>query len=150
MSDCSVHWAGPVTLLVIAQSFCGVQLGAGALVSHLDLAFRHAALVVAVSGTVGSSTYFILPAFRRIMRAAHQVDLSGRFVNLDKWEHRQDKRKLVSWSKHGGCLRESGVYTWKIFEIVYANLAIMNTLIRQRVAADKYNIQLAIHTRQHK
>jgi len=25
----------------------------------------------------------------------------------------------------------------------------MNTFIRQRVAADKYNIQLVIHTRQH-
>jgi len=27
---------------------------------------------------------------------------------------------------------------------------LLNTFIRQRVAADKYNIQLVIHTRQHK
>ena len=29
MRDCSVHWAGAMSMLVIAVSFCGVQLGAG-------------------------------------------------------------------------------------------------------------------------
>jgi len=55
------------------MSFCGVQLGAGALVSHLDLAPRHAGVIVAVSGTAGASAYFLLPAFRRILQAAGQV-----------------------------------------------------------------------------
>jgi len=74
MTDCSIHWAGPLSVLIIALSFCGVQLGAGALVSHLDLASTHAAVITALSGTVGSSTYFILPAFRRILSASMQVD----------------------------------------------------------------------------
>jgi len=73
MTDCSIHWAGPLSVLIIALSFCGVQLGAGALVSHLDLASRHAALITALSGTVGASTYFILPAFRRLLNASTQV-----------------------------------------------------------------------------
>ena len=73
MWDCTAHWAGPLSILVIAMSFCGVQLGAGALVCHLDLASRHAAVIVAFTGTVGASTHFVLPAFRRVLRAAMQV-----------------------------------------------------------------------------
>jgi len=73
MTDCGVHRAGPLSVLIIALSFCGVQLGAGALVSHLDFAASHAAVIVAVTGTVGASTYFVLPAFRRLLSAAVQV-----------------------------------------------------------------------------
>jgi len=73
MTDCSVHWAGALSSLVIAMSFSGVQLAAGAPVSHLDVAPRHAGVVVAVTGTAGASAYFLLPAFRRVLRAAGQV-----------------------------------------------------------------------------
>jgi len=73
MTHCAIHWAGPLTAFVMALSFCGVQLGAGALVSHLDLASRHAAVIVGLTGTVGASTYFVLPAFRRTVSAAVQV-----------------------------------------------------------------------------
>jgi len=73
VTDCSVHWAGALTILIIAVSFCGVQLGAGAPVAHLDLASRHAGVLVAVTGTVGASTYFLLSAFRRVLRATVQV-----------------------------------------------------------------------------
>ena len=74
MTDCRVHWAGPLSMLIIAVSFCGVQLGAGALVNHLDVASRHAAVIVTVTGTVGASTYFVLPAFRRVVDAAVEVN----------------------------------------------------------------------------
>ena len=74
LTDCSTaHWAGPLSMVVISTSFCGVQLGAGALVYHLDLASRHAGVIAAVTGTVGASTYFVVPAFRRVLRAAVQV-----------------------------------------------------------------------------
>jgi len=77
MTDCGVHWAGAVSVLVVAVSFCGVQLGAGALVTHLDVASRHADVIVAVTSTVGASTYFLLPAFRRVVSAALQVGVSS-------------------------------------------------------------------------
>jgi len=73
MTDCRLHWAAPLTSLVIAESFSGVQLAAGALVSHLDLAPRHAGVIAAVTGTAGASTYFLRPAFTRVLRAARQV-----------------------------------------------------------------------------
>ena len=73
MSDCRLHWAGPLSILVIAVSFCGLQLGAGALVSHLDLTSTHSAVIVALTGTVGACSYFVLPAFTRILSATQQV-----------------------------------------------------------------------------
>jgi len=73
MTDCRLHWAGPVTSLVMAQSFCGVPLAAGALVSHLDLTPRHAGVLAAVTGTAGASTYFLRPAFSRVLQALPQV-----------------------------------------------------------------------------
>ena len=65
-SDCSVHWFGPLSMLVIGLGFCGVQLGSGSLVAHIDLASRHAGVISGLTGAVGSIAYFVVPSLIRL------------------------------------------------------------------------------------
>jgi nitrate/nitrite transporter NarK len=67
--DCSVHWFGPLAMLIVGLGFCGMQLGSGSLVSHLDLASRHAAVISGLTGTAGALAYFAIPSLTRLLVA---------------------------------------------------------------------------------
>jgi len=70
--DCSVHWLGPFSMLVVGLAFCGMQLGSGSLVAHIDLASRHAAVISGLTSTVGATAYFAIPPFTRLLVADHR------------------------------------------------------------------------------
>lgn len=71
--DCTVHWMGPLAMWIVGLAFCGIQLGSGALVSHLDLASRHAAVVLGLTGTFGATAYFAVPALIRLLSTDSHV-----------------------------------------------------------------------------
>ena len=70
--DCSIHWLGPLSMLVVGLASCGMQLGSGSLVAHIDLASRHAAVISGLTGTVGAIAYFAVPSLTRLLLADPQ------------------------------------------------------------------------------